>query len=147
MDWINSFYPSKRWSAYRSRDYIDACGVIRNRKYEVSTSIVIHPSGLWHQLSALYEGRFCGVWCIGSHQDRITEFFPPAYAEQIMFSYCACECVSECVCVCLHGPAITFEVTNIETSFLVWWYTLTISRLIVNIKVTGLRSRATQWKC
>ena len=39
-------------------------------------------------------------------------------------------CVSVCVCVCvsLSIQAITFEGIDIETSFLVWWYVLTISR-------------------
>ena len=36
--------------------------------------------------------------------------------------------VCVCVCVCLFVRAITFEPVNIETSFLVWWYILTISR-------------------
>ena len=31
--------------------------------------------------------------------------------------------------------AITFEAINIETSFLVWWYILTISRSSLRVKV------------
>ena len=38
-----------------------------------------------------------------------------------------------CLCICLW--AITFECLNIETSFLVWWYILTISRSSLSIKV------------
>ena len=33
-----------------------------------------------------------------------------------------------CVCLCVSVWAITFEPVDIETSFLVWWYILTISR-------------------
>ena len=39
-----------------------------------------------------------------------------------MFSYCVC------VCVCVSVQAITFECLDVETSFLVWWDILTISR-------------------
>ena len=57
--------------------------------------------------------------------------------------------VSVCVCVCLCPSvwAITFEAVDIETSFLVWWYILTISRSSKSIKVIGLRSRLSHWKC
>ena len=41
---------------------------------------------------------------------------PPAYAVEVMF--CS---------VCLSVQAVTLEVSNIETSFLVWWYIMTIS--------------------
>ena len=40
--------------------------------------------------------------------------------------FVVCVCVS--VCVCLSVQTITFEAVDIETSFLVWWYILTISR-------------------
>ena len=36
--------------------------------------------------------------------------------------------ISYSVCVCLSVRAITFECLDIETSFLVWWYILIISR-------------------
>ena len=52
--------------------------------------------------------------------------------------------VSVSVCVC---SAITFEQVDIETSFLVWWYILTISRSSLSIKVTGSRSRSYHRKC
>ena len=45
-----------------------------------------------------------------------------------------------CVCVCLSVQAITFKGVDIETSFLVWWYILTISRSSLSIKVIGSRS-------
>ena len=51
-----------------------------------------------------------------------------------MFSYCLSVCVS--------GQAITFEYLDIESSFLVWWDTLTISRSSLSIKVIGSRSRS-----
>ena len=38
--------------------------------------------------------------------------------------------------------AITFEPVDIETSFLVWWYILTISRSSLSIKVIGSRLRS-----
>ena len=43
-----------------------------------------------------------------------------------------------CVCVCVSVRAVTFEQVDIETSFLVWCYILTISRSSLSIKVTGL---------
>ena len=43
--------------------------------------------------------------------------------------------------------AITFEAVDIETSFLVWCYILTISKSSLNIKVIGSRSRSSQGKC
>ena len=41
------------------------------------------------------------------------------------------------VSVCLSVRAITFEPVDIETSFLVWCYILTISRSSLSIKVIG----------
>ena len=46
-----------------------------------------------------------------------------------------------CLSVCLSVQAITFELLHIGTSFLVWRYTLTISRSSLSIKVIGSRSR------
>ena len=51
-------------------------------------------------------------------------------------------CVCLCVCVCLSVRTITFEQVNIETSFLVWSYILTMCRSGLSIKVIGSRS----WK-
>ena len=51
-------------------------------------------------------------------------------------------CVCVCVSVCLSVQAITFEPLDIETSFLVCRYILTISRSSLSIKVTGSRSRS-----
>ena len=57
---------------------------------------------------------------------------------------CVCVCLSLCVClsVFLSVQAITFESLDIETSFLVCRYILTISRSSLSIKVIGLRSRS-----
>ena len=44
--------------------------------------------------------------------------------------------------VCVSVQAITFEYLDIESSFLVWWDTLTISRSGLSIKVIGSRSRS-----
>ena len=57
---------------------------------------------------------------------------------EVMFSYCLCVCLSVCLCVCLSVCvsvwAMTFECLDIETSFLVWWYILTISRSSLDTK-------------
>ena len=61
-------------------------------------------------------------------------------------SVCLCVCVSVCLSVCLSVflsvQAITFEPLNIETSFLVCRYILTISRSSLSIKVIRSRSRS-----
>ena len=69
-----------------------------------------------------------------------------------VFVVCVCVCVSVSVCqsvslsvglsVCVPAWAIIFEPFGIETSFLVWWYILTISRSNLSIKVIGSRSRS-----
>ena len=48
---------------------------------------------------------------------------PPAYTVRVF--------------VCLSVQALTFECLDIETSFLVWWDILTISRLSSGNKVIG----------
>ena len=50
---------------------------------------------------------------------------------------CVCVCVSLSVCPV---RAITFEGVDIETSFLGWWYILTISRLGVSIKLISWKT-------
>ena len=63
---------------------------------------------------------------------------------------CLSVCVSVCLCVCvsvfLSVQAITFELLDIETSFLVCRYILTISGSSLSIKVTGSRSRSYEKK-
>ena len=54
--------------------------------------------------------------------------------------------VSVCVSVYMSVQAITFELHDIETSFLVCRYILTISRSSLSIKVIGLRSSSYQKK-
>ena len=49
-------------------------------------------------------------------------------------------CLSVCLSVFLSVQAITFEPLDIETSFLVCRYILTISRSNLSIKVIGSRS-------
>ena len=51
-----------------------------------------------------------------------------------------------CVSVCLSVQAITFESLDIETSFLVCRYILTISRSSLSIRVIGPRSRSYEKK-
>ena len=55
---------------------------------------------------------------------------------------CVSVCLSVCVSVSVSVQAITFEPLNIETSFLVCRYILTISRSSLSIKVFGSRSRS-----
>ena len=63
---------------------------------------------------------------------------------------CVSVCLSMCLCVCLSVflsvQAITFELLDIETSFLVCRYILTISRSSLSIKVIGSRSRSYEKK-
>ena len=59
-------------------------------------------------------------------------FLALVHAGKVMFSYC--------LCVCLSAWDTPFETVDMETTFLVWWYTLTISRPSLNMKVTGSRS-------
>ena len=60
---------------------------------------------------------------------------------------CLCICVCVCVCVCLSVRAITFETADIETSFFVWWYILTVLSSVLSIKVIGWRSRSSHGNC
>ena len=60
---------------------------------------------------------------------KVSSFLPSVYVVEVMFS----------TSVCVYVWVITFEPDDIETSFLVWCYILTISRLSLSIKVIGLR--------
>ena len=64
----------------------------------------------------------------------------------VCLSVCLSVCVSVCLCVCVSVQAITFEPLNIETSFLVCRYILTISRSSLSIKVIKSRSRSYEKK-
>ena len=64
-----------------------------------------------------------------------------------MFSLCVRACEHVCVCVCVAVWAITFEAVDIETSFLVWWYILTIGRSSSSVEVIGSMSRSYIEKC
>ena len=61
-------------------------------------------------------------------------------------SVCLSVCLSVCMYVFLSVQAITFEPLDIETSFLVSRYILTISRSSLSIKVIGSRSRSHEKK-
>ena len=63
-------------------------------------------------------------------------YLPPAYAGRKCFQSCLCVCLS----VFLSVQVITLEPLDIETSFLVCRYMLTISRSSLSIKVIGSRS-------
>ena len=65
----------------------------------------------------------------------------------VMF-VCLYVCLSVCVClsVFLSVQSITFEPLDIETSFLVCRYILTISRTSLSIKVIGSRARSYEKK-
>ena len=63
-----------------------------------------------------------------------------------------CVCVSVCLyvsgCICLSVRAMTFEGVDIETSFSVWCYILTIlTGSSLSIKVIGSKSRSSHGKC
>ena len=64
----------------------------------------------------------------------------------VCLSACVSVCVSVCLGVCLSVflsvQAITFEPLNIETSFLICRYILTITRSSLSIKIIGSRSRS-----
>ena len=53
----------------------------------------------------------------------------------MFYLFIVCVCVSVCLSVSVW--AITFEAVDIETSFLVWCYILTICRSSLSIKVIG----------
>ena len=59
---------------------------------------------------------------------------------------CLCVCLCVCLSVFLSVQAITFEPLNIETSFLVCKYILTISKSSLSMKVIGSRSRSYEKK-
>ena len=85
------------------------------------------------------------VWMFSSYH-------PCMWVGDVFGHVCMSVSLSVCLCVCLSVylsvylsvflsvQASTFESLDIETSFLVWWYTLTISSL--SIKVIGSRSRS-----
>ena len=60
----------------------------------------------------------------------------------VYMSVCLCVCVSVCLSVSPSVQTITFEPLDIETSFLVCRYILTIFRSSLSIKVIGSRSRS-----
>ena len=68
----------------------------------------------------------------------------------VCLSVCLCVGLSVCLSVCqsvwISVQAITFEPLHIETSFLVYRYIFTISRLSLNIKVIGSMSRSYEKK-
>ena len=66
----------------------------------------------------------------------------PSVCLSVCPSVCLSVCPSVCPSVCLSVQTITFEPLHIGTSFLVWWYILTISRSSLSIKVIGSRSRS-----
>ena len=73
----------------------------------------------------------------------ICVYYHPRMRVGNVFSHvCLSVCVSVCLSVFLSVQAITFELLDIETSFLVCRYILTISRSSLNIKVIGSRPRS-----
>ena len=59
---------------------------------------------------------------------------------------CLSVCLSICLSVCPSVQSLTFELLDVETSFLVCRYILTISRPSLSIKVIGSRSRSYEKK-
>ena len=71
-----------------------------------------------------------------------TDHFLTGYVMFSVMSVCLSVCLCVCVClsVFLSVQAITFEPLDIETSFLVCRYILTITRSSLSIKIIGSRS-------
>ena len=61
-------------------------------------------------------------------------------------SVCVCVCQSVSLSVCLFVPAITFEPVDIEASFLLWWYILTISRVKFKCQGHWVKVKVISWK-
>ena len=69
-------------------------------------------------------------------------YHPRMRVGNVLGHVCLCVCLYVCLSVFLSVQAITFEPLDIETSFLVCRYILTISRSSLSIKVIGSRSRS-----
>ena len=77
------------------------------------------------------------------HHNRKVCYYHPRMSVGNVFSHvCLSVCLSVCLFVFLSVQAITFEPLNIETSFSVCRYILTISRSSLSMKVIGSRSRS-----
>ena len=96
----------------------------------------IHPYRFsWH--SGMAVGRpmqldllvLCGGNMVANHN-----YHPHMRVSNVFGHVCLCVCVSLYLSVFLSVQAITFEPLDIETSFLVCRYILTISRLSLSIK-------------
>ena len=72
----------------------------------------------------------------------ICNYHPRMRVGNVFGHVCLCVCLS----VFLSVQAITFELLDIKTSFLVCRYSLTISRSSLSIKVIGSRSRSIEKK-
>ena len=78
--------------------------------------------------------------------ERLHCYHPRMGLGNVFSHVCLSVCVSVCVSVFLSVQVITFEPLDIETSFLVCRYILTISRSSLSIKVIGSRSRSYEKK-
>ena len=76
----------------------------------------------------------------------LCNYHPRMWVGNVFGHVCVCVCVCVCVSVFLSVQAITFELLDIENSFLVCRYILTISRSSLSIKVIGSRSRSYEKK-
>ena len=87
---------------------------------------------------------FCYGLLIFHNLRYLSDIYRPRMWEGNVFTLFVCMsvCVSVCLCICVSVQAITFERLDTETSFLVWWYILTISRSSLSTKVKGSRSRS-----
>ena len=84
-----------------------------------------------YRYSAVFETRF-ETSHSESHLDSLTmDFYRPRMWEGNVFI------LSVCLSVCVSVQAITFACLDIETSFLVWWDILIISRSGLSTKVIG----------
>ena len=84
----------------------------------------------------IYKCNFCKSVSVA-----LNSFYHPRMRVGNVFGHvCLCVCLCVCLSVFLSVQAITFEPLDIETSFLVCRYILTISRSSLSIKVIGSRS-------
>ena len=112
-------------------------GVGYSRSHGILTPLVLIPSG-GHQ-------NTCSWQVGGTHPTRMLScYHPRMWVGDVFGHVCLSVCLS--VSVFLSVQAITFELLDIETSFLVCRYILIISRSSLSIKVIGSRSRSYEKK-
>ena len=101
-----------------------------------------------------FPALFCSAYQICSSLKMTHCYHPPMRVGNVFSHVCLCVCVSVCLSVCLSVcpsvcpsvQTIPFELLDIESSFLVCRYIITISRSTLSINITGSRSRSYEKK-